>query len=143
LPTEQDRENHGLDRHNGTGLWQGRLRIGAFDTSLVKYSLDVLGGVDEIAMTHLDQRDEFSEFAYRYYGPKEFVDESGFLTVRMPASEEYQRNMAQNLISKVIAPTYLDQPSDAESFVSEIATRLHTPITILSEGPCISDKTRL
>ena len=42
------------DRHNGTGKWQGKFRTGLFDLVAFRYSLRCAGGVDEIALTHVD-----------------------------------------------------------------------------------------
>ncbi|SBW27118.1 adenylosuccinate synthetase [Protofrankia symbiont of Coriaria ruscifolia] len=42
------------DVHNGTGPWQGAFRVGHFDAVAHRYAADVVGGVDAIALTHLD-----------------------------------------------------------------------------------------
>ncbi len=43
------------DRHNGTGRWQGDFRVGHLDLVLARYALSVAGGVDSIALTHMDK----------------------------------------------------------------------------------------
>jgi adenylosuccinate synthase len=42
------------DRHNGTGRWQGDFRVGHFDAVAHRYAVEVAGGVDAVALTHLD-----------------------------------------------------------------------------------------
>ncbi|TDD66073.1 adenylosuccinate synthetase [Actinomadura darangshiensis] len=42
------------DPHNGTGRWQGAFRAGHLDAVALRYALDVTGGVDGLAVTHLD-----------------------------------------------------------------------------------------
>jgi adenylosuccinate synthase len=42
------------EAHNHTGPWQGRFRTGPFDAVAHRYAADVCGGVDEVALTHLD-----------------------------------------------------------------------------------------
>jgi adenylosuccinate synthase len=42
------------DRHNGTGRWQGPFRVGHFDAVAHRYAVEVAGGVDALALTHLD-----------------------------------------------------------------------------------------
>ncbi|MFT5683559.1 MAG: adenylosuccinate synthase [Myxococcota bacterium] len=43
------------ESHNADGRWQGPVRTGAFDSVLLRYALEVCGGVDSIALTHLDR----------------------------------------------------------------------------------------
>ncbi len=40
--------------HNGTGTWQGAFRIGHPDAVALRYAAEVAGGVDGVALTHLD-----------------------------------------------------------------------------------------
>ena len=42
------------EAHNGTGSWQGRFRAGHFDAVAHRYAVEVAGGVDALAVTHLD-----------------------------------------------------------------------------------------
>jgi hypothetical protein len=43
-----------VDPHNPTGPWQGAFRVGHFDAVAHRYALEVAGGVDGLALTHLD-----------------------------------------------------------------------------------------
>ena len=40
--------------HNATGPWQGAFRVGHFDAVAHRYAVEVAGGVDALALTHLD-----------------------------------------------------------------------------------------
>ncbi|MFI5838716.1 adenylosuccinate synthetase [Catenuloplanes sp. NPDC051500] len=40
--------------HNGTGRWQGAFRVGHLDLVLLRYAAEVCGGLDALAVTHLD-----------------------------------------------------------------------------------------
>lgn len=42
------------DKHNGMHPYMGNFRIGNFDVPLAKYAIDVCGGIDYLALTHLD-----------------------------------------------------------------------------------------
>lgn len=42
------------ERHNAMGPWQGPFRLGHFDAVAHRYALEVAGGVDGLALTHLD-----------------------------------------------------------------------------------------
>ncbi|ATB43690.1 adenylosuccinate synthetase [Cystobacter fuscus] len=54
LPTETEELRPLLSEHNTLNDWQGHVRYGWFDAVLARYALDVLGGVDVLAITHLD-----------------------------------------------------------------------------------------
>jgi adenylosuccinate synthase len=54
FPTEGARDVH--EPHNDDHGWQGRFRVGALDGVLLRYAVEVVGGVDGIVVTHLDQR---------------------------------------------------------------------------------------
>jgi len=40
--------------HNETNAWQGRVRTGWFDAVATRYALEVCGGIDALALTHVD-----------------------------------------------------------------------------------------
>ncbi|MFC6881243.1 adenylosuccinate synthetase [Actinomadura yumaensis] len=42
------------DRHNVAGRWQGAFRVGHLDAVALRYALEATGGVDALAVTHLD-----------------------------------------------------------------------------------------
>jgi adenylosuccinate synthase len=42
------------EAHNGSGEWQGAFRVGHFDAVAHRYAVEVAGGVDALAVTHLD-----------------------------------------------------------------------------------------
>jgi adenylosuccinate synthase len=42
------------EAHNGVGEWQGSFRTGHFDAVAHRYAVEVAGGVDALAVTHLD-----------------------------------------------------------------------------------------
>ncbi len=54
LPTETDVFRAAVFDHNRPNEWQGPVRYGWLDAVLARYALDVVGGVDTIALTHLD-----------------------------------------------------------------------------------------
>lgn len=54
LPTETTALQGAVTDHNRNGEWQGPVRYGWFDAVLARYALDVVGGVDSLALTHAD-----------------------------------------------------------------------------------------
>lgn len=72
LPTESLALNAVISEHNQSNDWQGAVRYGWFDALLARYALAVNGGVDALAVTHLDVLphlpawqycDEYEDFA--------------------------------------------------------------------------------
>lgn len=54
LPTETDVFRAAVFDHNRRNEWQGPVRYGWFDAVLARYALELVGGVDTLAVTHLD-----------------------------------------------------------------------------------------
>jgi len=54
LPTETDVFREAVFDHNRQNEWQGPVRYGWFDAVLARYALALVGGVDTLAVTHLD-----------------------------------------------------------------------------------------
>ncbi|WP_084535019.1 adenylosuccinate synthetase [Nocardia yamanashiensis] len=53
FPTE-DTELAIPERHNGTGEYQGAFRVGHLDPILLRYAIEACGGIDGLAVNHLD-----------------------------------------------------------------------------------------
>ncbi len=70
------------ERHNGTGRYQGAWRAGHLDAVLLRYAVDACGGVDALAVTHLDATD--LQVATAYDAPLPTTDLTGFLAHRTP-----------------------------------------------------------
>jgi adenylosuccinate synthase len=71
LPTE-DRAvlDRFPERHNGTGEYQGAWRAGHLDAVLLRYAVATCGGVDALAVTHLDAPGLRVATAYRTGGTR-------------------------------------------------------------------------
>lgn len=75
FPTEDNSLKY-PELHNGNGNYQGRFRIGCFDSTLAAKALNIIGGVDEIALNHLDvcpaplAEQLTPPISIRGYGPK-------------------------------------------------------------------------
>jgi len=132
-----------FDKHNGMGLWQREFRIGTPDVLLTRYALEVLGGVDEIAMTHIDQREHFM-WLCSGYSVYEEEDEVMFqfgspahraLDIHVEkrptyAGQEYLAKALSNVV-----PIYERAPKDTDAFLHIMKQHLRTPIGIISTGP--------
>lgn len=65
MPTE-DPAVRFAEVHNGTGRYQGEWRQGHLDAVLLRYAIAVSGGVDGLAVTHLDHVESGLEVATGY-----------------------------------------------------------------------------
>ncbi len=70
------------DMHNGSNEWQGPFRIGWLDLLTARYSIEINGGIDEIALTNLDRLSCLGKIkvcgSYEYVGTKNDLLEKYF-----------------------------------------------------------------
>ncbi|RUL91428.1 adenylosuccinate synthetase [Verrucosispora sp. FIM060022] len=122
------------DPHNPTNPWQGRFRFGHFDAVAHAYALAAAGGVDGLALTHLDlaERGLDLRICRRYEGldrllpgPPGDLDRQAALTARLLRAR----------------PVYDDDsPTDWPQAVTEA---LGAPVVLTSHGPTAADKNLL
>ena len=139
FPTE-DRTLDLPERHNADGHWQGPFRTGHLDALALGYAAKVTGGVDAVALTHLDTARRLAGRlricrGYRLSGRAVTRIEPG------PARDlAYQESLSQALLSAL--PVY--DPDDglaADDWPDAVAEVLDAPVTIRSHGPAVTDKT--
>lgn len=120
------------DRHNTDGRWQGAFRVGHFDAVAHRYAVEVAGGVDGLAVTHLDvaanRRDlricrSYADGTTRIV-PGEFGDLA------------YQEKLTAAL--STAAPVLDVVPPDV--WPEAIAAELGAPVLLESRGPTALDK---
>jgi adenylosuccinate synthase len=118
------------DPHNPTNPWQGRFRVGHFDAVAHRYARDVAGGVDGIALTHLDTAAHHPELQLC-----DKYDISAALTPGPPGDLERQGRLTRCL--RTARPIYTGTPTD---WVAAVADSLSVPVVLTSSGPTSSDK---
>ncbi len=64
LPTETNTLAALISEHNQLNDWQGAVRYGWFDAVLARYALAATGGVDTLAITHLDILPHLDAWSY-------------------------------------------------------------------------------
>ena len=116
------------DPRNPTNPWQGRFRFGHFDAVAHRYALEVAGGVDGLALTHLDLAGPQLRICRRYDwtarlapGPAGDLDRQAALTGRLLRSR----------------PGYDEPPRD---WVATVEDELACPVVLTSHGPTAEDK---
>jgi|GEM_PF-181134 len=65
------------DQFNTTGRWQGAFRAGHFDAVAHRYAVEVAGGVDAVALTHLDAPARYPLRVCRAYDVVDVPTEGG------------------------------------------------------------------
>ena len=120
--------------HNGHGRWQGRFRAGHLDAVAMRYAAEVSGGVDEIALTHLDIAARHSELRVceSYQADGERIER----LAPGPARDlGYQERLTAMLLRA--RPVYTDPGSD---WVSVVERATGVAVTLLSSGPTAAGK---
>lgn len=134
------------EAHNGNGPWQQAFRQGYLDFVLLRYAREVVGGVDEVALTHLD----------RVTGPQKVCiayEESTklFRKMLLSANTRGVYLMLKKMFEEEGGPYrhLFDHPdvavystlSSVDRLTSGVSKAMCAPITIRSYGPMAEDKT--
>ena len=120
--------------HNGRGAWQGPFRTGHLDTVALRYAIEVAGGVDALALTHLDTAAAHPELrachAYQ-------VD--GHTLTRLypgpPRDLTYQQQLTDLLLAA--RPIY---ETPGTGWADLIEQEAGAPVLVHSYGPTVADK---
>jgi adenylosuccinate synthase len=143
FPTELDNEIGQTIRERGHeyGTTTGRpRRCGWFDGIVVKYSA-LIGGINELAMMHLDTISGFDELkvcrAYSIDGEETdfFPSDANELAKAVPVYESLPGWKED--ISKV--NTYDELPQNAKKYIELVEKITKVPVTMIGKGPKRSD----
>jgi adenylosuccinate synthase len=128
--------------HNANGRWQGPFRTGHLDAVALGYAVEVTGGVDAVALTHLDMAARHPRLsicrAYELGGAV-----VGAIVPGPPRDLAYQESLTAALLKA--RPIY-DQPEHgtvtdpADYWADAVAGILGAPVVIRSHGPAVTDK---
>ena len=132
------------DPFNPPNAWQGPLRVGWFDELAAHYALSAVGGVDELALTHLDRLAGLDRV-----GMVRAYDVAGTRWDRLPAPGDRE---AQGALTEDLAnarPVLRWEPGwteprgpEAARFAATLAARLGATLGPVSYGPRAPDKAR-
>jgi adenylosuccinate synthase len=139
------------DGHNVFGEWQREFRVGWFDVPLVRYALEVCGGVDSLAITNLDRLEGVGEvkvgIAYDFFGDNAFKRRFSVSKARLrkqsEPSIERQAEMAKFLNDCRPVLAKIGQGIGRKKFqgyVSFLEGALGAKSSLLSFGPMVIDK---
>ncbi|SDT79079.1 adenylosuccinate synthetase [Actinoplanes derwentensis] len=118
------------ERHNGRDRWQGAFRTGHFDAVAHRYAIEVAGGVDALAITHLDVPERCPELRIcTSYDIGKRIDPGPFRDL------DHQERLGAELAAARPAETF--RPDD---WCDAISTELGAPVYLESYGPTSADK---
>lgn len=121
--------------HNGHNQWQGAFRTGHLDAVALRYAIEATGGVDAIAVTHLDTAARHREL--RICGAYQTqVHAVTALQPGPPQDLDYQERLTHMLLAA--RPIY----SSADGYWPDIIEQeTGAPVVLRSHGPTAADKT--
>lgn len=122
------------ERHNGRDPWQGAFRTGHFDAVAHRYAVEVAGGVDALAITHLDVPERCPDL--RIVDSYRTGDEVWDRIVPGPPRDlGHQETLGARLTA-----TRPDRTTRPDDWCDAISSRLGAPVLLESYGPLSSDK---
>ena len=116
------------EAHNGVGEWQGAFRVGHFDAVAHRYAVEVAGGVDGLAVTHLDRVVPAMRMVTSYDSMDRIVP-GPFRDL------DYQAGLTAGL--ETARPDSSHRPADWSAEIGEV---LEAPVLLESYGPATDDK---
>ena len=122
--------------HNRPGRWQGPFRRGHLDAVALRYAIEAAGGVDAIALTHLDAaRHQPLRLCESYLAGGRRVER---LPVRRDRDLAAQERLTRALLRSAprCGPVIRDWPA-------AVRDALGAPVAVLSSGPTAAAKTVL
>lgn len=140
------------DPHNDDKGWSKHFRVGWLDLVAVKYALEVVDGIDDLAVTCLDRIADLSHIkaceAYTYTG-ETIKNLDGFFRMSPDSPsriENLRIDRSRNLVRqeqftglvKACRPIYCDVPR--EDYLRFLSAELRLPIVATSHGAATSDK---
>mgnify|MGYP003391913723 CR=1 FL=1 len=134
-----------LVEHNTKGEWQGAFRVGFYDFVLARYAREILGGMDEVALNHLDHICGPQKVCLRYdCSTKPFYK----LLLDANTWEAYQHlkkyfdkdGIPYSHFLDIYAEPVFTTLNDPDRLISGISKTMRAPITILSHGSTSDDK---
>ncbi|GGP77738.1 adenylosuccinate synthetase [Saccharothrix coeruleofusca] len=123
LPTEDPATRRRFpERHNAEGRYQGGWRAGHLDAVLLRYAVAACGGVDGLAVTHLDHVAEGLRVATAYRG----------------LGRDLPSEPSTDLVARA-TPVLEPLPRDPEAVLARFEELTGVPVVVTGSGPDRAD----
>ncbi len=122
--------------HNVDGPWQGAFRVGWLDAVLMRYAIEVCGGVDGLALTHLDALSRLP----RWRIARAYADRA---ELRPGTLRDLDYTAAIGVALRNVAPVYDDVARSADAadrVVRCVEDLLGARVVITSSGATAAEK---
>lgn len=145
LPTETSELTSMVSEHNTFNEWQGAIRYGWFDAVLARYALQATGGVNSLAVTHMDILPRLDAWKY-CQGYKEYsgisdmgIDaliSNGLLAnFRLPEGLSLPKRAQFSQTLSTVKPEFNTCKAKEEDVLQEIESLVGQPVGMISHGP--------
>ncbi len=122
------------EQHNTGGRWQGPFRAGHLDAVALAYAREVAGGVDAVALTHLDTAETHAGELRVSRGYRIDGEPSTAIPPGPHRDLSYQQDLTAALLKA--RPVYDDtERLTAADWPDAVAEILRAPVTVRSHGP--------
>lgn len=126
--------------HNGTGRWQGAFRLGHPDALALDYAVRASGGIDGLAVTHLDVNTRRLRMCTGYQLPmataRRLPDARDVKSIREnPHPEDL---VCQEEITRLLMrarPLYEEDPVAPDTLAHDLSWVVKAPLILRSYGP--------
>ena len=145
LPTETNELASVVSEHNTFNEWQGAVRYGWFDAVLARYALQATGGVNSLAVTHMDILPRLDAWKYcRGYREYHGISEMGIYTeisnellenFRLPEGLPLSRRAQFSQALSTVKPNLNACKAKEQHVIQEIESLVGQPVGMITYGP--------
>ena len=145
LPTETGDLASAVFEHNRSNQWQGAVRYGWFDAVLARYALAATGGIDTLALTHLDLLARLKSWKYctgyqgfdSSYSQSDSQPQPGIplTTLRPPHPHSIEQRTEFTSALSAVTPLLEECAADEKQVIAKIESLTGQKVGMVSRGP--------
>lgn len=124
--------------HNDTGTYQGAFRVGDLDEVLLRYAAAVCGGVDSLAVTHLDALSRAATAGTPLRAARRYPGLGTDLPLGVWRDLDHQQRLTDALA--VVRADTDPLPTDPAAVAEHLGALVAAPVTLTADGPDRADR---